>query len=214
MIPLTKDVMSIGRKFADILLDDPKISSAHAEIRREGDKYILKDLGSTNGTFVNRKPITTIQLTDQDVLEIGTTTLCFYHDVKAFANPIAPDQDDRQDTIATKAREIITTTKTMHQSGLRVEITDGPDKGKKFNFKKSHIIIGRKDADLTLLDVDVSRSHAMLEIFSSSSVFVKDLDSTNGTFVNGKKIHTEKLQTGDEIALGNTKMKVNLIEPD
>lgn len=214
MIPLTKDVTTIGRKFADILIDDSKVSSSHAEIRKDGDRYILKDLGSTNGSFVNRKIISTIVLTDQDVIEFGSTTACFYQDVKSFPTSKQPSEDTRSESISTKARDVITTTKTMQQSSLRIEITEGPDKGKKFNFKKPYVMIGRKDADLTLMDVDVSRSHALIEIFSKNSVFVKDLESTNGTFVNGKKIISEKVTEGDEITVGNTTIKVHLVEVD
>ncbi len=212
MVPLTKDINIIGRKLADIILDDPKISSAHAEIRREGERYFIKDLMSTNGTFLNKKPVSLMALTDQDLIEVGSSSLCFFQNMKDYPQGVEPGDESRSEIVATQVQELtrgaITTTKTMLQSILRLEIKEGPDKGRKFQFRKPFILIGRRDADLVLQDVDVSRQHAMVEIFSQTSLFVKDLGSTNGTFVNGRKIQAEKVQSGDEISVGNTVIRL------
>lgn len=212
MVPLTKDVMTIGRKQADILLDDSKVSSTHAQIERKGMNFILKDLKSTNGTFLNRKQITNETLADQDIIEIGNTTLCFYEDMREFhgQNEESVKIQKKPENDLTRTREIVTQSKTLRQSLVKISVVEGPDKGKKFSFKKTHIIIGRKDADVTLLDVDTSRAHAMIEVFSLNSIFLRDLDSTNGTFLNGKKISAEKLKSGDEINVGNTRIIINL----
>lgn len=212
MVPLSKDVTTLGRKQADIILDDSKTSSTHAEIRRQGTSFILKDLGSTNGTHVNRKPIQQAELADQDVIEIGNTTLCFYFDLREFHGAqaeVKPTQF-KTDAEATKTREILTTSKTIRQSEIRLEVIDGPDKGKKFSFRKSQITIGRKSSDIVLNDTDISRSHALIEVFSPKSTFIRDLDSTNGTFLNKKKIKVEKLKSGDEISVGNSVLCISL----
>ncbi|MDB5038550.1 MAG: hypothetical protein JWQ35_2078 [Bacteriovoracaceae bacterium] len=211
MVSLTKDITTIGRKQADIILEDSKISSTHAEIRREGPKFFLKDLKSTNGTFLNRKPVTKCELSDQDVIEVGSCTLCFYEDSREF-NGASPEISMRQkvEKETTKTKEIITNSKTLQQLPVKIHILKGPDQGKKFTFRKSHILIGRKDADVMLLDVDISRAHAMIEVFGGSSIFLRDLESTNGTFLNGRKIQCEKIHTGDEIGMGNTKLNVTV----
>src|SRR5262249_54102102 len=151
---------------------------------------VLKDLKSTNGTFINRKPITEIELSDQDVIEIGNTTICFYADSREFhgAAEDNPAPRRKEETEETKTKEMLTTTQTLHQTQVKFQVVEGPDQGKKFNFRKSHILIGRKDADLVLFDVDISRSHALVEVFGGSSIFLRDLESTNGTFLNGKRI--------------------------
>lgn len=77
--PLTKEVITIGRGSGnDIVLPDPRVSRQHAEIRRQDDEFIITDLGSTNGTFVNGVRIEEPQpLRRGDRIEIGTTAFLF-----------------------------------------------------------------------------------------------------------------------------------------
>jgi hypothetical protein len=71
--------------------------------------------------------------------------------------------------------------------------------------------IGRQDGDLVLEDPEVSRRHAVLRR-SGESVVVEDLDSTNGTFVNGERIHGAiTVGAGDQVRVGRTTLE---IEPD
>ena len=68
----------IGRsRRADIVLADPNISRQHAEVRREGDAYVVVDLDSTNGVFVNGRPTKRATLQEGDVIELGATRLRF-----------------------------------------------------------------------------------------------------------------------------------------
>jgi pSer/pThr/pTyr-binding forkhead associated (FHA) protein len=214
MVPLTKDVTTIGRKQADIILDDGKMSSTHAEIRRTGNKFFIKDLKSTNGTYLNRKPISSAPLMDQDVVELGRTTLCFYEDTRDYhganADAEIPTPRRKTEIEVTNTQEMMTTTKTLQQVPIKLQILQGPDEGKRFSFRKSHILIGRKGADVALLDVDISRAHAMVEVLGGASIFLRDLESTNGTFLNGRKVQVERLKPGDEIGVGNTKIALSL----
>lgn len=74
---------------------------------------------------------------------------------------------------------------------------------KKLALDKGRYIIGRgDDADLTISSKDVSRYHAALN-YDGLTFIIEDLKSTNGTFVNGRKIIKHTLQIEDEIVIGD-----------
>ena len=80
--PLLAAITILGRdNTADVILDDPGISRQHTEIRvtSDGPHLItnIRDLGSTNGTFVNGERITSQRLTDGDRVNVGRTALIF-----------------------------------------------------------------------------------------------------------------------------------------
>jgi len=67
--------------------------------------------------------------------------------------------------------------------------------------------IGRsEESEIVLVDPSVSRAHAVVEIDAGEAV-VRDLGSTNGTFVNGRRIEAKPLRDGDELRFGNTRMR-------
>lgn len=73
---------------------------------------------------------------------------------------------------------------------------------------KATVSVGRNaDQDVALADPSVSRSHAILET-DERGVTVRDLNSTNGTFVNGERIEQSLLKAGDAVAFGKTRMRV------
>ncbi len=75
---LTKPVHAIGRDTGNhIQLHDTEASRRHAELRRNGDEWVLVDLNSSNGTFVNSEPIGERVLKSGDRVQIGRTLLIF-----------------------------------------------------------------------------------------------------------------------------------------
>lgn len=74
---------------------------------------------------------------------------------------------------------------------------------KNLPLKENEYIIGRSDdCDFVLCGNDVSRRHARI-YYQDKNFFIEDLDSTNGTYVNGKKVKRIALRHGDEIKIGN-----------
>jgi len=61
----------------DVVLDDPAVSSHHASIRRTGEDFVLTDLESANGTYVNRERVQVRSLQPGDELQIGDSVLIF-----------------------------------------------------------------------------------------------------------------------------------------
>lgn len=77
--PFSKDSLTLGRKPEnDIPIDNLAVSGYHSRIDKTGSDYILTDLQSTNGTFVNDKKIVTHKLAHGDHITIGKHTLVFF----------------------------------------------------------------------------------------------------------------------------------------
>jgi pSer/pThr/pTyr-binding forkhead associated (FHA) protein len=75
---LAEHPISIGRRpECNIVLADPNVSRNHAEIRPQGDGFVLTDLGSTNGSKVNGVRVEQRMLADGDELTFGNTRLRF-----------------------------------------------------------------------------------------------------------------------------------------
>jgi hypothetical protein len=72
--------------------------------------------------------------------------------------------------------------------------------------------IGRnEESEVFLVDPSVSRSHARLEI-EGTALVVRDLGSTNGTFVNGERVYEAVLEVGDVISVGSTSLVVEAMD--
>ncbi len=68
----------LGRsRQCDVVINDPNVSRRHAEVRREGDGYVLVDLDSTNGITLNGQGVKRAALAEGDRLQLGTTGLRF-----------------------------------------------------------------------------------------------------------------------------------------
>ncbi len=75
---LDQDKVTAGRHpESDIFLDDVTVSRRHAEFRRVGEGYEVADIGSLNGTYVNREPIEVSALSNGDEVQIGKFRLVF-----------------------------------------------------------------------------------------------------------------------------------------
>ncbi len=85
-------------------------------------------------------------------------------------------------------------------------ISNGEFEGMRYELKSEETIIGRNPTtDITLLDESISREHAIILYDENSGGFtIEDLQSTNSTKVNGKRVRATPLSHGDEIQIGHT----------
>jgi pSer/pThr/pTyr-binding forkhead associated (FHA) protein len=85
-----------------------------------------------------------------------------------------------------------------------VRVREGKGAAYDFELKNKVTVIGRgTDTDLRLTDQSVSRRHAEIRV-AGGATMLNDLQSTNGTTVNGTAVTTKALADGDEIRLGET----------
>ncbi|MFH0800461.1 MAG: sigma 54-interacting transcriptional regulator [Pseudomonadota bacterium] len=86
-------------------------------------------------------------------------------------------------------------------------VVDGPSRGKKLTLNKNLTKIGKRETnDMVVTDKTVSRNHLEIE-YASDSFLLRDLGSTNGTFLNGSKVKEAYLSPGDLVKVGNTTME-------
>ncbi|MFO1518571.1 MAG: sigma 54-interacting transcriptional regulator [bacterium] len=89
----------------------------------------------------------------------------------------------------------------------QLKVISGPDKDKKMDLERKPLRIGiKEDNDFVLADKTVSRHHLMIEQRGDSFV-LKDLESTNGSFINDLRVKEAYLSPGDVISLGNTQIE-------
>lgn len=94
---------------------------------------------------------------------------------------------------------------------LKIKCPDGTERSYPLSDGRSYRAGRLESADICLEDTGISRLHAMFTV-SSTGVVVSDLSSTNGTFVNGKKIAIPvDIQTGDVVDIGSFKCSVSLV---
>jgi Protein of unknown function (DUF3662)/Inner membrane component of T3SS, cytoplasmic domain len=124
-------------------------------------------------------------------------------DLSAAADPVPPPGGVRSVDLGA------TTTVRPVSAGPsfgRIVVREGKNAAYEFALKHTVTVVGRgTDADLRLTDQSVSRKHAELRV-ANGAVMLNDLQSTNGTTVNGTAITTTPLSDGDEVRLGETVM--------
>jgi pSer/pThr/pTyr-binding forkhead associated (FHA) protein len=105
-IELDIHTVTVGRLDDNtVVIDNPTVSSHHAQIVRTEEGFALKDLGSTNGTRVNSRDVTEAQLRPQDTVQFGSIEFIF---------------DDLEDTRRSRSPSV-STTKVTEETGAGVK---------------------------------------------------------------------------------------------
>lgn len=102
-LELKEAQLTIGRKGDnDLSIEDPAVSGHHARIVKIQSVFFVEDLHSTNGTFINNKPVDRYQLQDTDVIMIGNHRLLFQDVVKPDMVPAWSPAGDADETMVLK----------------------------------------------------------------------------------------------------------------
>lgn len=86
---------------------------------------------------------------------------------------------------------------------LSLACISGPDSGRIFEIDRPRVVIGRANADIVVADIQCSRQHAAIEVMDEH-VFLVDLNSTNGTYVNDQRVTRSELDNRMEFEIGST----------
>lgn len=86
---------------------------------------------------------------------------------------------------------------------ITLSVIAGPGKGQAWAVTKPRVVLGRAEADVEILDPEVSRWHCAVEV-KNDVVRLRDLDSTNGTYFNGERVRAAELTHLSEFRIGST----------
>ena len=175
------NAITIGRgKDCTLILNDSKVSRMHAKILQREKKYIIQDLGSKNGTFVNTHKISSSMLNAGDQIKIGDNHFTFVL--------LHRKQKQRRKPRYLRGRYLLIQGRTGTKT---VPIT------------KKSVTIGRdRDCDIVVDEPAVSNRHIMLTMVDNERFLIEDLNSKNGTYINGKKIKKASIRRGESFRIG------------
>jgi diguanylate cyclase (GGDEF)-like protein len=93
---------------------------------------------------------------------------------------------------------------SVHRTSAQLTVISGPNIGRAFSLPAGETVLGRgRDAHVFIDDAGASRVHARIMVTEEGRYVVEDLKSRNGTFVDGRRIERQELNSGDRISIGS-----------
>lgn len=141
-VQLTKDRSTIGRRpYNDIVIDNLAVSGEHAAIRIAAGQATLEDLGSTNGTYVNGKPIKKQVLAHDDMIEMGKYQMRYLVHSGTTVPADLPSAGARSSRPMGLDTQLATPAPAV--SGARVRVLSGNSAGRELPLVKDVTTIGK-----------------------------------------------------------------------
>jgi pSer/pThr/pTyr-binding forkhead associated (FHA) protein len=184
---LVEPKITIGRSATNALvIDDPLASDVHMEVLVDNEHLTLRNLIPTQPIIVNGQTVTgACELKPDDQITLGQVELIVI-DPKREAKVIAEESANVTQLRAPKA------------TGWSIKANHSALANRVFPLKDINVIGRASECDICLAAAHLSRRHAQLQIIDGM-LFVKDLDSANGTFLNGKRVAEARVKRGDEL---------------
>ncbi len=198
VVPLIRDVVSIGRKEGNtIRLTERNVSRYHARVIRQEDAFLIEDLGSLVGTKVNSELLKSesAAVSIGDKISIGDYSLSIRTDVSSdvpLGRQMGPGDEAGIGRVTPHARLVM--------------LTD-PEPGREIELTADLYVLGRsEEANCRVQDSSISRAHARIDL-DAGEWTISDLDSINGITINGIKKDDYVLKAGDIVQLGSVQFR-------
>jgi pSer/pThr/pTyr-binding forkhead associated (FHA) protein len=210
------DTFVIGRQDTnDIVIDNLAVSLLHAKIESIGDEYLLIDLHSENGSFVNEQRIKAHWLTDGDAITIGKHTLLF-------SNPRNKNLPDKMSSsvIRTMRMDTAKFRELLKKNGLEVQpeskaknypaatLVFLSERRKNLPLSEKTVRIGKAlTSDIVVQGIFVGKTAAVIN-WMEDGWHISYVGGLSKVKVNGSRVTNEvKLNWMDIITIGKTKMQ-------
>lgn len=164
----------------NLTLTGKGIAAHHVEVGVSLDQLTLKNLADGKNVWVNGAPVAAEQALDAgDTLRIGSQEL----------EVVDPKRDTKGSP---------TVVRTEQSTGWALKSNHSALSNRVFAIKTVSVIGRSSECDISLAASHLSRRHAKMFV-KDGQLYIKDLDSSNGTFLNGKRITEAKVKRGDEL---------------
>jgi pSer/pThr/pTyr-binding forkhead associated (FHA) protein len=195
-VGLDRPVCVVGRHdYANLPLPAKAVSKIHALIVREQRRVYVRDLASTNGVEVNGKAIRETALSDADTVRIGAFTLRCYSGFGE--NGTRPSDNGAAAGDGADAPQA-----ELRSAAGNVSFTPG----------RHTLVIGQRDGcDVRLKHASILPVHAVVFELDGRH-YIQTFAPEYATRVNGKPVHREALQPGDELRVGDVKLTYALVD--
>ncbi len=192
----------------DVPLQNPAVSGVHARIVLEDREFFIEDLNSRNGTILNGERLLPKQkklLRSGDVIKIHPFTIQFFNGLAVYEQ--SPPSESTSVIREDMLRNVLGGLFGAEDNPPKLIVISGQASVEQFELKGIHVEfkLGRAPhCDLVIHDENVSREHALIRR-DPTGVFIRDLNSRNGVYINGQRITRNqeyRLNDRDEISLG------------
>ncbi|WP_437943210.1 FHA domain-containing protein [Sorangium sp. So ce281] len=199
-LPLAHEEYALGRGESNsIRLTDRNVSRTHATLAKNGQGWVIRDLDSYNGTYVNGGRVNGEQhLRHGDLVQLGDYRIEIVDEAlsSAVTSPTPPPGSRS------------TAHLPLHTRPNRLVMVVGPTPGAEFPLDGERFTIGRsEDATISINHSSVSRLHAELISLGSGRYEVVDKQSANGVRINGVELKRGLLEAGDALELGDVRLR-------
>ncbi len=169
-------ILSIGKNNTnDVVIKNDAVKEFHAQILLRGEKVFLKDITGNNGCYVNEKKIEEAELKAGDIIKL---------------NSVEMEVLDGKHLSKGKSKP------KSSENGWSLISNNSWLEGQAFQLSGKCIIGRGMNCDITIPGTHLSRQHCELTV-KGTRLHVKDLGSSNGTFINEKKVVEGEAKPGD-----------------
>jgi pSer/pThr/pTyr-binding forkhead associated (FHA) protein len=199
VVNLVRDEYFLGRAEDNtVRLTERNISRRHAKLTKDGTHWVLTDLGSYNGCFVNG-----VRVAEPQPLEHGDLVQLGDYRLEIVDSALTAGAGGQAATVPAAPRA-----HAMLGQPDRLVMLAGPTPGAEFPLVAERMVIGRgEDCTISINHSSVSRIHAEIQAVGSGRYELIDRESANGVRINGVELQRSLLDARDTIELGDVVLK-------
>jgi len=184
---LVEPMISVGRSATnDLVIDDAYVADKHFEVHVTHETLTLKNL----------QPLKPLRVNGADV--VGACTLVVDDEISIGAIELVVIDPKRESKIGASETVNATQMRAIPTTGWALKANHTALANRVFPLKDTTVIGRSTECDISLAAAHLSRRHAQLQVIDGA-LFVKDLGSANGTFLNGKQVMEARVKRGDEL---------------